>query len=70
MRKIKPLSELILECFEDKVLQILLMAATAALFIGVVQHGFAAGWVEGAAIYMAVIIIVAVTAGNNWLKEK
>jgi calcium-translocating P-type ATPase len=70
MRKIKTLGELIAECFEDKVLRILLMAATAALLIGIIQHGFASGWVEGFAIYMAVAIIVTVTAGNNYMKEK
>jgi hypothetical protein len=26
--------------------------------------------VEGAAIFMAVAVIVTVTAGNNWIKEK
>lgn len=61
--------ELVLENFEDKILRILLLAATAALFIGVVQHGWRAGWVEGAAIYFAVAVIVAVTAGNNYMKE-
>jgi uncharacterized ion transporter superfamily protein YfcC len=46
------------------------LAAAAALTIGVVQHGWQSGWVEGAAIFMAVGIIVTVTAGNNYLKEK
>jgi len=68
--KIRTLCELILENFEDKILQILLMAAFAALIIGVVQHGWAAGWVEGLSIFIAVAIIVSVTAGNNYVKEK
>lgn len=59
-----------LENFEDRILQILLMAATLALIIGVVQHGWKSGWVEGTAIYCAVAIIVSVTAGNNYAKEK
>ena len=46
------------------------MAATLALIIGVVQHGWKSGWVEGIAIYAAVTIIVGVTAGNNYAKEK
>ena len=46
------------------------MAATLALIIGVVQHGWKAGWIEGTAIYIAVAIIVSVTAGNNYVKEK
>ena len=70
LRKIKTLWELVLENFEDHILRILLLAATCSLVIGVVQHGWKAGWVEGAAIFMAVAVIVTVTAGNNWIKEK
>jgi Ca2+ transporting ATPase len=29
-----------------------------------------AGWIEGAAILIAVIVVVLVTAGNDWSKEK
>lgn len=46
------------------------MAAFAALIIGVVQHGWKSGWVEGLSIFIAVTIIVSVTAGNNYIKEK
>lgn len=59
-----------LENFEDRILQILLLAAAVALVIGVIQHGWKAGWVEGLTIFIAVAIIVTVTAGNNYLKEK
>jgi Ca2+ transporting ATPase len=48
----------------------LLLAATAALCIGLIQHGFPNGMVEGVAIYFAVTVIVGVTAGNNYMKEK
>ncbi len=68
--KIRSLWELVVETLEDRILQILLLAATAALIIGVVQHGLAHGWVEGISIYIAVVIIVSVTAGNNYVKEK
>lgn len=68
--KIRTLFELILENFEDRILQILLIAATVALIVGVVQHGWETGWVEGMSIYIAVCIIVTVTAGNNYIKEK
>jgi P-type Ca2+ transporter type 2B len=46
------------------------LAATAALIIGIVQHGLKSGWVEGISIYIAVTVIVSVTAGNNYMKEK
>jgi len=62
--------ELILENFEDRILQILLIAATVAFVIGVAQHGWADGCIEGLSIFIAVIIIVTVTAGNNYVKEK
>jgi Ca2+ transporting ATPase len=61
---------LILENFEDRILQILLLAAFVSLIIGIVQHGWKHGWVEGMSIFIAVFIIVSVTAGNNYLKEK
>lgn len=70
MPKIRTLLELILENFEDRILQILLMAAALALIIGIVQHGWRQGWVEGTSIFFAVTIIVSVTAGNNYVKEK
>lgn len=46
------------------------MAATVALTIGIIQHGLKNGWVEGTSIFMAIAIIVSVTAGNNYVKEK
>ena len=62
--------ELIVENFEDYILRILLLAATCSLIVGVIQHGWKAGWVEGVAIFAAVGVIVSVTAGNNYIKEK
>lgn len=41
-----------------------------SLVIGVIQSGWSHGWVEGTSIYLAVIIIVSVTSGNNYVKEK
>jgi Ca2+ transporting ATPase len=51
-------------------LRILLAAATASLAIGVWKDGWAKGWYEGVTIYIAIIIIVSVTAGNDYVKEK
>jgi Ca2+ transporting ATPase len=47
-----------------------LLAAAVALTIGIIQHGLKHGWVEGTSIFMAIGIIVSVTAGNNYVKEK
>lgn len=51
-------------------LKILLLAAVVAGVIGVYQHGMESGWIEGASILFAVTVIVIVTAGNNYMKEK
>lgn len=67
---VKSLFALIMECFEDVMLKILLMAALVALVIGVINDGWEHGWIEGASIFFAVGIIVTVTAGNNYAKEK
>jgi calcium-translocating P-type ATPase len=46
------------------------LAATVSFIIGVYKDGWAHGWVEGLSIFIAVTIIVSVTAGNNYIKEK
>lgn len=28
------------------------------------------GWVEGVSIYIAIFIIVTITSGNDWVKDK
>jgi len=66
--KIKSLWTLILECFEDKILRILLLAALVSLIVGMIKEGVKEGWLEGVTIYIAVILIVSVTSGNNYMK--
>lgn len=61
---------MIIENFEDRILQILLIAALVSLVIGIWKDGFEHGWIEGLSIFIAVTIIVSVTAGNNYIKEK
>jgi len=68
--KIRSLCELILENFEDRILQILIIAASVSLVIGIWKEGWESGWIEGSSIYLAIIIIVSVTSGNNYIKEK
>lgn len=59
-------------------LRILCLAATVNLIIGVWTEGWKEvniilyniqGWLDGMAIFIAVIIIVSVTAGNNYIKD-
>lgn len=51
-------------------LKILCAAAVISLVLGILTEGLAEGWLEGASILLAVIIIVTVTSGNNYIKEK
>lgn len=58
----------ILENFEDDMLKILCVAAFVSLVLGIISEGIEHGWMEGASILAAVVIIVSVTSGNNWVK--
>ena len=60
---------MIKECFEDRILQILILAASIAIIIGTYQHPDY-GWIEGTSIFFAIFIIVSVTSGNNYVEEK
>ena len=59
-------------------LQILLVAALVSTIIGIINEGAKTGWTEGydlnlkfrATIFLAVFLIVSITAGNNYLKER
>jgi Ca2+ transporting ATPase len=66
----KGIWEYIVENFEDEMLQILTLAAAVALVIGVINEGWKEGWLDGLAIFIAVILIVSVTAGNNYIKDQ
>lgn len=51
-------------------LRILCAAAVVSLVLGIATEGLADGWMEGASIIIAVVIIVTVTSGNNYIKEQ
>ena len=60
----------IVECFDDEMLRIISVAAIVSIIVGMIKDGPKIGWVDGSTIVIAVVIIVAVTAGNNYMKEK
>ena len=68
-KKIRTLCELICECFDDFILRVLIVAAIFQLAAGLYES-LSHGWMEGASIIMAIIIIVAVTSSQNYAKEK
>ena len=51
-------------------MRILLLAATVSLVIGIWKEGLAKGWYEGITIYFAILIIVTVTAFNDYMKDR
>ena len=63
--------ELVWEAFQDKILLVLIVAAILSIILGVtVDHRPEIGWIDGAAILIAVVIVVLVTAVNDWNKER
>lgn len=63
------MTELIWENFEDPINKILCAAAVVSLIIGLGQHGFPEGMIEGTSILIALVIIIVVNSGNNYLSE-
>lgn len=62
--------ELVLENIkEDTIVQVLLVGAIVILIIGVATHP-KDGWIEGLAIFIAVVIVLTVSAGNDYHKDK
>lgn len=51
-------------------LRVLCVAAVVSLILGIATEGLEHGWMEGTSILTAVVIIVTVTSGNNWVKEQ
>lgn len=51
-------------------MRLLLLAATVSLIIGIWKEGLSKGWYEGVTIYFAILIIVSVTATNDYVKDK
>jgi magnesium-transporting ATPase (P-type) len=68
--KIKTLFELIMENFDDKINRILLIAAIVSIVIGLIQHGWPDGMLEGTSIMIALCIIIVVSSGNNYASEQ
>lgn len=68
--EIKTLYELVMENFDDPINLVLLAAAAVSLIIGFIKEGFPEGMIEGSSICFALIIIIVVNSGNNYLSER
>ena len=59
---------LFLEALTDGTLLILIAAASVSLILGVVTHP-EDGWIEGAAIFIAIFLVSNIAAGNDYSKQ-
>lgn len=64
----RTITDMILATFEDETMKILCGAAILSLALGIFMHGIKEGWLEGASIILAVVIISGVTACNDYMK--
>ena len=62
--------ELCLDALEDTTLRILCAASIVSIILGCVLECAATGWIEGFAIVVAIVVVVLVTAGNDYSKER
>lgn len=58
------------ECLSDTILIILMVATAISLPCGYYQAGGPIGLVDGFSIFIAIIIIICITVGNEKVKEK
>jgi magnesium-transporting ATPase (P-type) len=69
-RKIRTLCDMLAEVFEDFILKVLIVAAIVSTSLGIIKDGWAHGFQEGAGIVFAILIIIIVSVGNDYTKEK
>jgi magnesium-transporting ATPase (P-type) len=69
-KKAKSFLQLAWEALQDFTLIVLIIAATISLILGlVVEKDKETSWIDGFAILMAVVVVVLVTASNDYSKE-
>jgi P-type E1-E2 ATPase len=61
---------MIMENLGDYFIILLLIAAAVELVLGIWQEGWGHGWVDGASIFMAVVIITTVNVVNSYNTEQ
>lgn len=67
--RVKGFCKIFMENFDDKINQILLVAAIVSIVIGLITEGFPEGMVDGVSIGFALIIVTVVGSYNNWVAE-
>jgi Ca2+-transporting ATPase len=71
-KKLKSIWELVWIAYNDRVLILLSIAAAVSLAVSIPQsvRGTGVEWVEGAAIIVAIVVVVTAGAANDWQKER
>jgi Ca2+ transporting ATPase len=68
--QLPPLYASIKEALNDRILFALAIAALLTIITGMISNGPAWGWVEGVSIYLAIFLIVTISAVNDWMKDR
>lgn len=68
--KPKGLIHFVVEALRDTTILILLACAVLSLAFGIREHGAREGWYEGGSIFVAVFLVVAVSAASNFRQER
>ncbi|KAJ0254774.1 putative calcium-transporting ATPase 13 [Hirschfeldia incana] len=66
----KSLVHFVIEAFKDLTILILLGCATLSLGFGIKEHGLKEGWYDGGSIFVAVFLVVAVSAVSNFRQNR
>lgn len=60
----------VVDAFKDTTILILLVCAALSLGFGIKEHGAKEGWYEGGSIFVAVFLVVVVSALSNFRQER
>ncbi|KDP40245.1 hypothetical protein JCGZ_02243 [Jatropha curcas] len=60
----------VVESFKDLTIVILLGCATLSLGFGIKEHGLKEGWYDGGSIFVAVFLVIAVSAVSNYRQNR
>lgn len=68
--QIPRLLDSIKESLDNRILLALAIAAFFTIITGMIVEGPKWGWAKGFSIYIAILVIVSVSALNDWIKDK
>ncbi|XP_039155490.1 putative calcium-transporting ATPase 13, plasma membrane-type [Eucalyptus grandis] len=60
----------VVEAFKDLTIMILLVCAGLSLGFGIKENGVEEGWYDGGSIFVAVFLVIAVSAGSNYRQNR